>query len=54
MPSLEQMHYFTIIGADIDEFNRHNPITLSQGDFADWSGFKIIVGKTYATSMVSR
>ena len=48
MPSLEQMHYFTILGADIDEFNRHNPVTLSQGDFQDWNGFNIIVGKTYA------
>jgi putative ABC transport system permease protein len=48
MPSLEQMHYFTILGADIAEFNRHNPIALSQGDFQDWRGFNIIVGQTYA------
>jgi putative ABC transport system permease protein len=48
MPSLEQMHYFTIIGADIEEFNRHNPVTLAQGDFQEWNGFKIIIGKTYA------
>ena len=48
MPSLEQMHYFTIIGADIAEFNRHNPVSLSQGDFQDWSGNNIIVGQTYA------
>src|SRR5689334_19615449 len=45
MPSLEQMHYFTIIGADIAEFNQHNPVTLSQGDFQNWSGFNIIVGR---------
>jgi putative ABC transport system permease protein len=48
MPSLEKMHYFTILGADIDEFNRHNPVTLSQGSFDDWTGNKIIIGKTYA------
>ncbi|MGE5417921.1 MAG: ABC transporter permease [Acidobacteriota bacterium] len=50
MPSLEQMHYFTIIGVDIDAFNRHNPVTLSQGDFKDWHGYKVIVGKTYANA----
>lgn len=48
IPDLERMHYFTILGVDIDEFNRHNPVTLSQGDFKDWTGFNIIVGKTYA------
>jgi putative ABC transport system permease protein len=48
MPSLEQMHYFTIIGADIAEFNRHNPVALSSGNFQDWAGFNIIVGQTYA------
>jgi putative ABC transport system permease protein len=48
MPSLEQMHYFSIIGADIAEFNRHNPVTLAQGSFDDWGGNKIIVGTTYA------
>ncbi len=49
MPSLEQMHYFTIIGTDIDEFNRRNPVALYQGDFNDWAGYKIIVGRTYAS-----
>ncbi len=48
MHSLEQMHYFTIIGTDIAEFNRHNPVTLSQGSFQDWNGFNIIIGQTYA------
>jgi len=48
MPSLEGMHYFTIIGTDIEEFNRNNPVTLSQGDFKDWNGYNIIVGQTYA------
>jgi putative ABC transport system permease protein len=50
MPSLEQMHYFTIIGADITEFNQYNPVSLSQGGFDDWNGFKIIIGKTYANT----
>jgi putative ABC transport system permease protein len=44
----EPMHYFTIVGADIAEFNRHNPVTLSQGGLQDWGGFNIIVGQTYA------
>lgn len=48
MPNLEQMHYFTILGVDIDQFNRHNQVTLSQGDFGDWTGYNIIIGKTYA------
>jgi putative ABC transport system permease protein len=48
MPSLERMHYFTIIGVDIETFNRHNPLSLLQGDFNDWNGYKIIIGTTYA------
>lgn len=48
MPSLEQMHYFTILGTEIDEFNRRNPVTLNQGSFQDWQGFNIIIGQTYA------
>lgn len=51
MPSLdayERMHYFTILGTDIAEFNRRNPVTLSQGSFQAWGGFNIIVGQTYA------
>lgn len=48
-PSIEEMQYFTIIGADMGEFNRHNPITLAQGSFSDWNGFKIIIGATYAS-----
>ncbi len=48
MPSLEQMHYFTIIGTDIAEFNQRNPIPLSQGSFQDWGGSNIIIGQTFA------
>ena len=48
MPSLEQMHYFTIIGTDIAEFNQRNPISLSQGSFQDWGGNNIIIGQTFA------
>ena len=47
-PSLEEMHYFTIIGADIEAFNRYNPVTLSEGDFNNWTGNSIIIGSTYA------
>lgn len=50
MPSLEKMHYFTIIGANIDEFNLYNPLTLSEGSFEDWQGNHIIVGKAYASA----
>ncbi len=48
VPSLEKMHYFTILGVEAAEFNRHNPVTFSQGGFGSWSGFDIVVGKTYA------
>jgi putative ABC transport system permease protein len=48
MPSLEAMHYFTILGVDNAEFNRYNPLTLSQGSFDNWSGFKLIIGSYYA------
>ncbi|HEX2945922.1 MAG TPA: FtsX-like permease family protein [Clostridia bacterium] len=47
-PSIEKMHYFTIIGTDINEFNSYNPVTLSQGDFNDWNGYKAIIGSVYA------
>jgi putative ABC transport system permease protein len=48
MPSLEQMHYFMMIGADIEEFNRYNPLTLGEGSYQEWGGFNIIVGRAYA------
>ena len=48
-PSIEQMHYFNIIGADIDEFNDYNPITLNEGSYNDWSGNKAIIGNVYAS-----
>ncbi len=48
LPSVENMRYFTMLGADIDEFNQHNPVTLQQGDWDDWTGSKVIIGKTYA------
>src|SRR5688572_23509039 len=48
MPSLEQMHYFMMIGADIEEFNRYNPLTLGEGSYQEWQGFNIIVGRAYA------
>ncbi len=47
-PSVEEMHYFTLIGADMAEFNHHNPVTLREGTFDDWTGNKIILGATYA------
>lgn len=48
MPSLEQMHYFMMIGADIKEFNHYNPLTLDEGSYQEWDGFNIIVGRAYA------
>lgn len=48
MPGLEQMHYFSILGVDIAEFNQRNPLTLSDGDFQDWGGSNIIIGQTFA------
>jgi putative ABC transport system permease protein len=48
VPSLEQMHYFMMIGADIEEFNRYNPLTLGEGSYQEWGGFNIIVGRAYA------
>jgi putative ABC transport system permease protein len=47
-PSLEQMHYFTMLGVDIDEFNQRNPVTLNAGTFDGWGGSNIIVGQAYA------
>ncbi|HEU0295304.1 MAG TPA: FtsX-like permease family protein [Anaerolineales bacterium] len=48
MPSLEQMHYFTLLGVNMDELNQFNPVTLSDGSFEDWEGFNIVVGRAYA------
>lgn len=44
MPSLEQMHYFTILGVNIAEFNQRNPVILNQGSFQDWGRNGIIIG----------
>ncbi|HPH98582.1 MAG TPA: ABC transporter permease [Anaerolineaceae bacterium] len=48
MPSVEAMVYYTLIGADIHDFNAYNPITLKSGSFDDWQGFKLIMGEAYA------
>ena len=48
MPSLEQMHYFTILGVDIDEFNQRNPVTFNAGSSEGWGSNNIIVGQAYA------
>ncbi len=47
-PDILNRHYFTMIGADINEFNSYNPLTLIQGDIKNWSGFKAIIGTAYA------
>jgi putative ABC transport system permease protein len=48
MPSVEQMHYFTLLGVSMDEYNQFNPVSLSEGSFEDWEGYNIIVGRAYA------
>ncbi len=48
MPSVETMVYYTMIGADMNEFNTYNPITLNSGSFDDWQGNKVIMGEAYA------
>ena len=48
MPNVESMVYYTMIGADMDEFNTYNPITLISGSFDDWQGNKVIMGEAYA------
>ncbi len=47
-PSVDQMHYFTILGVDIADYNLQNPVALEQGSFDNWTGDKIIIGKTVA------
>jgi putative ABC transport system permease protein len=48
MPSVETMVYYTLIGADIQDFNTYNPIRLKSGSFNDWNGYKVIMGEAYA------
>lgn len=48
MPDFESMVYYRMIGADINEFNTYNPITLISGSFDDWQGNKVIMGEAYA------
>jgi hypothetical protein len=48
MPSPEQMHYFTMLGVDLAEFNQRNPVTLDAGSFEGWGGNNIIAGRAYA------
>lgn len=48
MPNVESMVYYTMIGADIEDFNTYNPITLISGSFDNWQGNKVIMGEAYA------
>ncbi|MBN1439440.1 MAG: ABC transporter permease [Anaerolineales bacterium] len=47
-PGGPEMHWFTILGVDVAEFDRRNPLTLHEGAFAEWSGNTVIIGQTYA------
>ncbi len=47
-PKLEDMYYFQIYGVDMDEFQQHNPFTLKEGEYGQWSGFQIVMGEAYA------
>ncbi len=48
IPTPEDMNYFTVMGVNIDEFNKYNPLTLKKGSLKDWNGYKAILGTTYA------
>ncbi len=48
-PNTEDMYYFQVYGVNIEEFQKHNPFGIKEGDFKDWSNNRIIVGDVYAT-----
>ena len=47
-PDTTDMHYFTVLGTDIEEFNGYNPLALESGGTADWTGDKLIMGTLFA------
>lgn len=49
--TVADMHYFTALGTNIDEFNAYNPLTLQSGNTDNWSGDKLILGETYAEKL---
>ena len=50
-PSSDDMHYFTALGIDFQEFNNYNPLELESGSMDDWTGNKLILGTTYAKKL---
>ncbi len=48
IPAADKMHYFNLLGVEIEEYNLQNPVSLSAGDFQNWDGFKVIIGRTFA------
>ncbi len=50
-PDTDEMHYFTILGVDIDAFNNHNPLTLELGEVSNWFGDRIVIGQAYAQKL---
>lgn len=50
-PDTDNMRYFTIIGADLEEFHRHNPILLREGSLENFEGSKVILSAAYADQL---
>lgn len=47
-PNVDDMYYYKIYGVHMDEFQQHNPFELKEGDYGNWSGYKVVMGEVYA------
>lgn len=50
-PIVDEVHYFTMLGVNIQEFNLYNPLILQAGSMDNWTGNKLIVGSAYAEQL---
>ena len=41
----------TALGTNIEEFDNYNPLSLRSGSTADWKGYKLVIGNSYAQKL---
>lgn len=47
-PLNSDIHCFSVLGVDMEQFLDHNPFSLAEGRMLNPTGFEVIVGETYA------
>lgn len=46
--NIEDMYYYQIYGVNMEQFQEHNPFELKEGEYGDWTGYKVVMGDAYA------